>query len=141
LAEYRNPQTEPGSEKRLLLIFLISFVFMLLAQPLLKKYFPTPPPPQKIAQTEETPPAPPASKVDSHTAATPSAPAVTKQAAGETETVIESDLYRVTFTNRGGTGQILDSQEIRQRCRNREARLGQSQCRRAVWISALAVDL
>jgi YidC/Oxa1 family membrane protein insertase len=102
LAEYRNPQTEPGSEKRLLLIFLISFVFMLLAQPLLKKYFPTPPPPQKIAQTEQTPPAPPASKVDSPTGATPSTPAVTKQAAGETETVIESDLYRVTFTNRGG---------------------------------------
>jgi YidC/Oxa1 family membrane protein insertase len=102
LAEYRNPQTEPGSEKRLLLIFLVSFVFMLLAQPLLKKYFPTPPPPQKIAQTEQTPPAPPASTAASPTTATPSAPAVTKQAAGETETVIESDLYRVTFTNRGG---------------------------------------
>jgi YidC/Oxa1 family membrane protein insertase len=103
LAEYRNPQTEPGSEKRLLLIFLISFVFMLLAQPLLKKYFPTPPPPQKIAQTEQqTPPAPPASKAASSTAAIPTSPAVTKQAAGETETVIESNLYRVTFTNRGG---------------------------------------
>jgi YidC/Oxa1 family membrane protein insertase len=102
LAEYRNPQTEPGSEKRLLLIFLIAFVFMLLAQPLLKKYFPTPPPPQKIAQTEQTPPAPPALTPASSTAANPSAPAVTRQAAGETETVIESDLYRVTFTNRGG---------------------------------------
>ena len=103
MAEYRNPQTEPGSEKRLLLIFLVSFVFMLLAQPLLKKYFPTPPPPQKIAQTEQqTPPAPPASKAASPTAAAASTPAVTKQAAGETETVIESDLYRVTFTNRGG---------------------------------------
>jgi len=105
LAEYRNPQTEPGSEKRLLLIFLISFVFMLLAQPLLKKYFPTPPPPQKTAQTEQTSPAPPATKPPSSAAsvgAATSAPAVTKQAAAETETVIESDLYRVTFTNRGG---------------------------------------
>jgi YidC/Oxa1 family membrane protein insertase len=104
LAEYRNPQTEPGSEKRLLLIFLISFVFMLLAQPLLKKYFPTPPPPQKTAQTEQTSPAPPATKPTASAAsvaATTSAPAVTKQAAAETETVIESDLYRVTFTNRG----------------------------------------
>jgi len=103
LAEYRNPQTEPGSEKRLLLIFLISFVFMLLAQPLLKKYFPTPPP-QKTAQTEQTSPAPPATKPTSSAAsvaATTSASAVTKQAAAETETVIESDLYRVTFTNRG----------------------------------------
>jgi YidC/Oxa1 family membrane protein insertase len=105
LAEYQNPQHEPGSEKRLLVIFLISFVFMLLAQPLLKKYFPTPPPPQKVAQTEQaappqptqqtaTPPAPASSK--------PAASAVTKQASNESETVIESDLYRVTFTNRGG---------------------------------------
>jgi YidC/Oxa1 family membrane protein insertase len=104
LAEYRNPQTEPGSEKRLLLIFLISFVFMLLAQPLLKKYFPTPPP-QKTAQTRadlsvrlrrrsQQHPRPPWPRLTS-------APAVTKQAAAETKTVIESDLYRVTFTNRG----------------------------------------
>jgi YidC/Oxa1 family membrane protein insertase len=101
LAEYRNPQNEPGSEKRLLLIFLISFVFILLAQPLLKKYFPAPPAPQKIAQAEPTPPAPPTTKPTSSAPAAPSAPAVTKQAAGETETVVESDLYRVTFTNRG----------------------------------------
>jgi YidC/Oxa1 family membrane protein insertase len=103
LAEYRNPQHEPGSEKRLLLIFLISFVFMLLSQPLLKKYFPTPPPPQKIAQTEQTLPAPPATRPTSSSAPTASsAPAVTKQAGAESETVVESDLYRVTFTNRGG---------------------------------------
>ena len=73
---------------------------MLLAQPLLKKYFPTPPPPQKIAQTEQTQqPAAPASKPA--TPAPPTAPAVTKQSSSEAETVIESDLYRVTFTNRG----------------------------------------
>jgi len=101
LAEYQNPQHEPGSEKRLLLIFLISFVFMLLAQPLLKKYFPTPPPPQKAAQTEQTPPAPQAMKPASSASAAPSARAVIKQAAAETETVIENGLYRVTFTNRG----------------------------------------
>ncbi len=101
MAEYRNPQTEPGSEKRLLLIFLISFVFMLLAQPLLKKYFPTPPPSQKIAQTEQTPPVPLTTKPASSAPAAPSAPTATKQAGAETETVVESDLYRVTFTNRG----------------------------------------
>ena len=101
MAEYQNPQHEPGSEKRLLLIFLISFVFMLLAQPLLKKYFPTPPPPQKAAQTEQTPPAPQAMKPASSASAAPSARAVIKQAAAETETVIENGLYRVTFTNRG----------------------------------------
>jgi YidC/Oxa1 family membrane protein insertase len=104
LAEYNNPQNEPGGDKRLMLIIVVSFVFMLLAQPLLKKYFPAPPPPQKIAQTEQTPPtqqASPITKSATTAPAPPSAPAVTKQAAGETETVIEGDLYRVTFTNRG----------------------------------------
>jgi len=106
LAEYQNPQHEPGSEKRLLVIFLISFVFMLLAQPLLKRYFPTPPPPQKVAQTEQTAPAQPTQSTLPTQATTspakPAAPAATKLASSESETVIESDLYRVTFTNRGG---------------------------------------
>jgi len=102
LAEYRNPQNEPGSDKRLLVIFLISFVFMLLAQPLLKKYFPTPPPPQKIAQTEPAPAPPPTQNAPSVPSKTStSAPAVTKQAAAESDTVMEGDLYRVTFSNRG----------------------------------------
>ncbi len=102
MAEYHSPQNEPGSDKRLLLIFVISFVFMLLAQPLLKKYFPTPPAPQKVAQTEQTQPVPPPPvKSTATTSAAASAPAATKQASSESETVIESDLYRVTFTNRG----------------------------------------
>jgi YidC/Oxa1 family membrane protein insertase len=107
LAEYQNPQHEPGSEKRLLLIFLVSFVFMLLSQPLLKRFFPAPPPPQKLAQSEQNPPsaaapAPAAAaKSTSPNAPTATASSVTKQAAAETDTVIESDLYRVTFTNRG----------------------------------------
>jgi YidC/Oxa1 family membrane protein insertase len=101
LADYQNPQQEPGSEKRLLLIFLISFIFMLLAQPLLKKYFPTPPPPQQQSSqpAQTSPPPPPGAK-----SAAPSptaAPVVTKQASGESDTVIENSLYRITFTNRG----------------------------------------
>jgi len=101
LAEYNNPQNEPGSDKRLLLIFVVSFAFMLLAQPLLKKYFPTPPPAQKAAQTEQAPLPPPPIKPATSAPTTASKPALTRQAASETETVIESDLYRVTFTNRG----------------------------------------
>jgi YidC/Oxa1 family membrane protein insertase len=101
LAEYNNPQNEPGGDKRLMLIVLVSFVFMLLAQPLLKKYFPTPPPPQKVTQPEQTPQPSPLAKNATNAPAPPSPPAVTKQAASEAETVIESDLYRVTFTNRG----------------------------------------
>jgi YidC/Oxa1 family membrane protein insertase len=103
LAEYRNPQQEPGIDKRLILIFVVSFVVMLLAQPILKKYFPTPPPPQKIAQTEQSQQPAPASSRPASPAPPPStaAPSVTKQSSSESETVIESDLYRVTFTNRG----------------------------------------
>jgi YidC/Oxa1 family membrane protein insertase len=101
LAEYQNPQHEPGSERRLLLIFLVTFVVMLLAQPLLKKYFPTPPPPQQQpAQPVGTAPSPPANAAPP--AAAVVAPVVgAKQASNETETVIENELYRITFTNRG----------------------------------------
>ena len=99
MAEYQNPQHEPGNEKRLLLIFAVTFVVMLAFQPLLKRYLPTPPPPQKqLAQSEaaqSSSPAPPTLPAVS------SGAAATKQAAGETETVIENDLYRITFTNRG----------------------------------------
>ena len=84
-----------------MLIILVSFVFMLLAQPLLKRYFPTPPPPQKLIQAEPSAPSPPPSKPLPRSSSPSPTPAVTKQASSESETVIESDLYRVTFTNRG----------------------------------------
>jgi YidC/Oxa1 family membrane protein insertase len=100
LAEYKNPQQEPGSEKRLLLIFLVTFVVMLLAQPLLKKYFPTPAAPQNQPAQAQPAPAANTPPVNTPTVVTP-ATGVTKQAAAETETVIENDLYRITFTNRG----------------------------------------
>ena len=100
MAEYKNPQQEPGSERRLLLIFLVTFVVILAFQPLFKKYFPQQPAPQQQSQ-----PAPTQTAASPATA--PAGPAVavpagvTKQAAGEAETVIENDLYRITFTNKG----------------------------------------
>jgi YidC/Oxa1 family membrane protein insertase len=100
LAEYKNPQQEPGSERRLLLIFLVTFVVILAFQPLFKKYFP-----QLAAPQQQSQPAQPQAPAGAATA--PAAPAVavpagvTKQAAGEAETVIENDLYRITFTNKG----------------------------------------
>ncbi len=81
-------------------MFLVTFVAMLAFQPLLKKFFPQPPAPQQQSQPAPTQSAP-------STAATPAAPttpvsaAVAKQAKSETETVIENDLYRITFTNKG----------------------------------------
>ena len=75
---------------------------MLAFQPLLKKFLPTPPPPQQQpAQSVPAQPAPPATATTAKAPAVPAAAGATKQAAGETETVLENDLYRITFTNRG----------------------------------------
>ncbi|MCU1301359.1 MAG: protein translocase subunit yidC [Candidatus Sulfotelmatobacter sp.] len=104
MPDFKNPQQEPGAERRLLLVFVLTFVVLLIFQPLLKKYLPGSPaaPPQNQAAPAQAAPA--------STAPVASAPAappvvrtstVTKQAAAETETVIENDLYRITFTNRG----------------------------------------
>jgi len=101
LAEYQNPQQEPGSERRLLVVILITFVVLILSQTVLKKYMPPP-----AAQPENHPvqtqpmPASPAAAPAATVAHLPSN-TVTKQASTETETVIENDLYRITFTNRG----------------------------------------
>ena len=104
MAEYQNPQQQPGGEGRLLLIFLVTFLVMMAAQPFLKKYFPTPPPPKQQTQVAETPaPPPPPPATAGAKKARPGKPSeeATKQAATEEETVIENDLYRITFTNRG----------------------------------------
>jgi len=102
-----------------MLVFLLTFVVLMVFQPLLKKYLPAPAP--KKAETEQSAPSSsaavpatpsvsaPATEVTSARAgssaassatAKPTAPA-NKQAGAEAETVIESDLYKVTFTNRG----------------------------------------
>src|ERR1700680_4951822 len=105
LPDIQNPQHEPGSEKRLMLVFLLTFIVMLAFQPLLKKYFPQPVT-QQQRQSQPVQPQPAtqataAMVAPSVTPARSAAGGMTKQAASETETVIENDLYRITFTNRG----------------------------------------
>jgi YidC/Oxa1 family membrane protein insertase len=103
LPDIQNPQHEPGSEKRLMLVFVLTFVVMLAFQPLLKKYMPQPAAPvqpQNLATQTQAPAPTPAAAAVAAAVSTPAA-GVTKQAGSETETVIENDLYRITFTNRG----------------------------------------
>jgi YidC/Oxa1 family membrane protein insertase len=100
LPEYNNPQQEPGMERRLLLVFALTFLVIILFQPLMKKYLP-----QSTAPAPEAPaPAQPSTQAAASLAAQVSVPATgaSKQASAEAETVVENDLYRVTFTNRGG---------------------------------------
>ncbi|HYL13461.1 MAG TPA: membrane protein insertase YidC [Terriglobales bacterium] len=86
-------------DRKLLLVFALTFLAIMLFQPLLKKYGPQPPAePEKKTQPAAAPSPAPAVPAE--------APApvrgVTKQATSEAETVIENDRYKITFSNRGG---------------------------------------
>ncbi len=103
MAEFQNPQQDPGAERRLLLVFVLTFVVILAAQPLLKKYLPQPPAqpaPQQQAQNVQQP-SPAASAQAAVSMPVAMTAAGSKQATVESETVVENDLYRITFTNRG----------------------------------------
>jgi YidC/Oxa1 family membrane protein insertase len=116
LAEFNNPQQEPGMERKLLVVFALTFLVIMLFQPLLKKYGPQPPaakpessqaaPVQNQAQVPAQTPTPSpthAAKASGgkRAAATERGKAAPLQATSEAETVIENDVYRIVFTNRG----------------------------------------
>jgi YidC/Oxa1 family membrane protein insertase len=109
LAEYRNPQQEPGGDKRMLMVFAVTFALIILFQVFLFKKPPAQPakPSQENAQKQA---AVPAEKSATASPAQPSSEALAaseqrstpaKAATGKVETVVENDLYRVTFTNEG----------------------------------------
>ena len=100
MAEFQNPQQEPGTEKRLVLVFILTFLVILGFQAFTKKYGPPPIVPT-TNQTAQTQAAAAGAETSSNLPAVPVPVGVTKQAGSETETVVENDLYRITFTNRG----------------------------------------
>ena len=104
MPDFKNPQQEPGAERRLLLVFVLTFVVLIIFQPLLKKYMPqapATPPGQTQPAAAQLAPVSPAPVAASAPAAVAPKNTVSKQASAEAETVIENDLYRITFTNRG----------------------------------------
>ncbi|HXB99201.1 MAG TPA: membrane protein insertase YidC [Terriglobales bacterium] len=106
-------------DRKLLLVFALTFLVLMVFQPLLKKYGPQPPAKQETSQAAQNQaqiasqnasqpptqlPAQPGTNAATANRAgakgeTASAPL---QAASESETVIENDVYRIVFTNRGG---------------------------------------
>ncbi len=105
-----GPPADPGTEKRILLAFVLTFVVIALMQPLLSKYAKQPPPAATQPTAVAAPAAPPPSPARPAAVAAPPArvtkvpkavPAQVKQATAEAETVIENDLYRIVFSNRG----------------------------------------
>jgi YidC/Oxa1 family membrane protein insertase len=102
-------------ERRLLLVFALTFLVIMLFQPLLKKYGPQPPTksesaaePRSAGQPAATVPAlVPESDASLRSAgrtnaSVPTQTSAPQVAASESETVIENDVYRIVFTNRGG---------------------------------------
>ena len=95
-------------ERKLLLVFALTFLVIMLFQPFLKKYGPQPPasPQPPAAQPlSATAPASASTGIARAPATvqqkTPTAPLSFKQASAESETIVENGLYRIVFTNRG----------------------------------------
>jgi YidC/Oxa1 family membrane protein insertase len=110
LAEYRNPQQEGGGgDKRMLMVFAVTFALIIISQIFLFKKNPTPPSKASPAETTqssqaavqpETTPAPAEVSSPARGKATKGG-AVSKAASSEVETVVENPFYKITFTNRG----------------------------------------
>jgi len=106
LSEFQNPKNQPGIDKRVMFVFAFAMLLLVAAQQFLVK--PQPPVDQKQqpAKTATAPaPVPPAASTPaaaSVAAAQKAKPVADLKASTETTTVVENDLYRITFTNRGG---------------------------------------
>src|SRR5579862_1717599 len=100
-------------ERKLLLVFALTFLVIMLFQPLLKKYGPQPPAtkpessqqipaqsqPDASAATAVTAEKEPVSAPSSASSASSGSRA---QATSESDSVIENNVFRIVFTNRGG---------------------------------------
>jgi YidC/Oxa1 family membrane protein insertase len=109
LAEFSNPNQQGGQDNKSLIAMMVVFVAVLFgAQIYHSKMAPqtaaAPPAAQHAAVAPSAAPSVPEAPIQptsaAATAVNPAVPVV--QAAAEQTTVVESDLYRITFSNRGG---------------------------------------
>jgi YidC/Oxa1 family membrane protein insertase len=109
LTEYRNPQNQPGADKRMLLALMLVFLVLGVMQFFMPKP-PAPPPEQNQQSQKQQPqqpsPGPGAIPSASTTPTPPKSPAVAMKvpmrvAPAESESVLETPNYRITFSNRG----------------------------------------
>jgi YidC/Oxa1 family membrane protein insertase len=107
MPEYRNPQNEPGMDRNLLFVFLLMAVVIFGSQLLFKKPQPTStakPRQQPVQAGSQSSPGETAAPQPRNAGAkktTPPTPQPSKQASSESQIVIENDVYKITFTNRG----------------------------------------
>lgn len=110
MAEFSNPNQQGGQDNKSLLAMMVLVVAVLFGAQLYhsKMYPASSAPASTAAQPAASAPqsaaaGPSASASPAPAAAVPAAPAApTVQAAAETTTVVENELYRITFSNRGG---------------------------------------
>lgn len=102
MSEFQNPQQQPGIEKRLILVFALTFIVILVSQKFIFSKYESNKPAQQQEKQQQGPAAPQAPPPQAAVAAKPApVPADAKQATSEQELVVENDLYRITFTNKG----------------------------------------
>ena len=91
-------------ERRLLLVFVLTFLVILIFQPILKRYLPQPPATPSAVEPKTSAPVPGAAVPAAAAPSSPAVPApgVARQAGAESEIVVDSSLYRITLTNHGG---------------------------------------
>jgi YidC/Oxa1 family membrane protein insertase len=107
LSNFQSPNQDPGNERRLLLTFALTFVVIFITQQFIAhRSKPTSPEQPKAAQTQAASEQPSPTVAQAAVSNPPPVRAAvsegTKQATSESQTVIENDLYRITFSNRGG---------------------------------------
>ena len=106
MSEIQNPQNQPGMDKSVILVFAVSMILLVLAQQFLTKPQPKSDSKPEQKQTQSATSTPGTTGVASASpAAAPvipaSLPVSAVAATAESDTVVENDLYRITFTNRG----------------------------------------